>query len=204
MSPRPIIDAGPALNFLAINRERILTGVLGRISTPETVETEVLEKAKRDPRFRTVSGVWAKMRPGWIELLSDDQTPELAAVVQRLSQLPMAERKMTAKDLGETMVVAHAVVKAESGQKVIIIIDDQGGAALAMAEKRRLDRIRDQGKSVGSITLVNTVSILRKAAGGVHVPDRKTMREIYTKLRACDDGLLPIEQTSLLAPDLWL
>jgi hypothetical protein len=203
MSTRPIIDAGPALNFLAINRERILTGIVGKISTPETVESEVLERAKRDPRFRTVTGVWVKMRPRWIELLSDDETPELAAVVGRLSQLPMAERKMTAKDLGETMVVAHAVVKAEAGHKVIVIIDDQGGAAAAMSEKRRLDRIRAQGKPVGSITLVNTVSILRKAAGGVHVPDRKTMREVYTKLRACDDGLLPIEQTVLLAPDLW-
>ena len=50
---------------------------------------------------------------------------------------------------------------------------------------------------------MNTVSILSKAAGGVHVPDRKTMREVYTKLRTCDDGLLPIDQTSLLAPDLW-
>ena len=203
MSPRPIIDAGPALNFLAINRERILTGVAGRISTPETVESEVLEKARRDPRFRTVTGVWAKMRPSWIEVLSDDETPELAAVVGRLSQLPMAERKMMAKDLGETMVVAHAVVKAEAGQHVIVIIDDQGGAALAMSEKRRLDRIRVLGKPVGSLTLVNTVSILRKAAGGVHVPDRKTMREVYTKLRACDDGLLPLEQTSLLSADLW-
>lgn len=203
MSPRPIIDAGPALNFLAINRERILTGVVGRISTPETVESEVLEKARRDARFRAVAGVWAKMRPSWIELLSDDETPELAAVVGRLSQLPMAERKMMAKDLGETMVVAHAAVKAEAGQHVIVIIDDQGGATLAMSEKRRLDRIRALGKPVGSITLVNTVSILRKAAGGVHVPNRKTMREVYTKLRACDDGLLPIEQTSLLSADLW-
>jgi hypothetical protein len=99
--PRPIIDAGPALNFLAINRERVLTGVVGRINTPETVGSKVLEKATRDPRFRTVSGVWAKMRPEWIELLSDNETPEVASVVGRLSQLPMAERKMTAKDLGE-------------------------------------------------------------------------------------------------------
>lgn len=42
---------------------------------------EVLEKTKRDPRFRRVTGVWAKMRPDWIELLSDNETPELAAVV---------------------------------------------------------------------------------------------------------------------------
>ena len=56
-----------------LHRERLLTGVVGRISTPETVESEVLEKAKRDPRFRRVTGVWAKMRPDWIELLSDNE-----------------------------------------------------------------------------------------------------------------------------------
>jgi hypothetical protein len=29
MSQRPIIDAGPSLNFLSINKERLLIGVLG-------------------------------------------------------------------------------------------------------------------------------------------------------------------------------
>jgi len=46
MSSRPIIDAGPALNFLAINKERVLTSVVGRISTPESVENEVFEGAQ--------------------------------------------------------------------------------------------------------------------------------------------------------------
>ncbi|WP_428962332.1 hypothetical protein [Micromonospora fluostatini] len=29
---RPIIDAGPSLNFLSINKERLLIGVLGPLS----------------------------------------------------------------------------------------------------------------------------------------------------------------------------
>jgi hypothetical protein len=33
MSHRPIIDAGPGLNFLSINKERLLIGVLGPLST---------------------------------------------------------------------------------------------------------------------------------------------------------------------------
>jgi hypothetical protein len=66
----------------------------------------------------------------------DDVTPELATVVQRISGLPMAERMKHAKDLGEIMVIAHAVVAAESGQSVTVLIDDGPGAAIAMSEIR--------------------------------------------------------------------
>ncbi|MFE5702256.1 hypothetical protein [Rhodococcus koreensis] len=46
------------------------------------------------------------------------------------------------------------------------------------------------------------MSILGKV-GGVHVPDRTTMREVHARLRVCDAWLLPMEQASLLAPELW-
>ncbi|MGH3764139.1 MAG: hypothetical protein ACRDS0_14075 [Pseudonocardiaceae bacterium] len=45
MSHRPIIDAGPGLNFFSINKERILIGVLGQLSAPETVQNEVFRKS---------------------------------------------------------------------------------------------------------------------------------------------------------------
>lgn len=205
MSVRPIIDAGPALNFLAINKERVLIDAMGPISTPETVRDEVLRKSRsrKDPRFKAVETVWNKIPPRFLEVLSDDETPELDAVVHRISRLPLAERKSRADDLGETMVVAHAVVMAEVGHQVIVVIDDGGGAAIATTEKRRLDRLRSQGKAVGSITLVNTLTILGRAAGRQYLPDKASMQEIYTRLRGYDDGLLPINQTNLLDPNLW-
>ena len=101
------------------------------------------------------------------------------------------------------MVVAHAVVHAEAGHQVTVIIDDQGGAALATTEIRRLDRLRKMGKPVGGIALVNTVTILEKAAGGIYLPDKGSMREVYTKLRKNDDGLLPIDRTQLLSSTIW-
>lgn len=45
MSHRPIIDAGPGLNFLSIHKERLLIGVLGPLCTPETVQAEVFRGA---------------------------------------------------------------------------------------------------------------------------------------------------------------
>jgi hypothetical protein len=203
MSSRPIIDAGPALNFLAINKERLLLATTGPISTPETVRDEVLRKSRSDRRFHAAEAVWNRLSEKYLEILSDDATPDLIAAVSRISQLPFGERKHSAKDLGETMVVAHAAVKAEAGQSVIVIIDDWQGAQLAQAEKNRLNRLRARGQTVGNISVTNTVSILRKAAGTSHLPDRAAMRTIYERLRDCDDGLLPISQTNLLSQTLW-
>ncbi|MEU2005827.1 hypothetical protein ACH47B_31310 [Rhodococcus sp. NPDC019627] len=203
MSVRPIIDAGPALNFLAINKERLLIKTVGPISTPETVAEEVFRKSRSDSRFGAVEKVWAKIPPKFLQILSDDITPALNAAVIRISELPMAERKTKAKDLGEVMVVAHAVVAAETGHDVTVIIDDQAGARVATAEKQRLDRLREAGKPVGSIALVNTVTILQRAAGGEYLPDKGAMRAVYTRLRGCDDGLQPIERTPLLSAAMW-
>jgi hypothetical protein len=61
MSIRPIIDAGPGLNFLSVNKERLLIAVLGPLSAPETVRDEVLRKSRQDDRFRAAArcgGSW--------------------------------------------------------------------------------------------------------------------------------------------------
>jgi hypothetical protein len=203
MSRRPIIDAGPGLNFLSINKERLLIKVLGPLSAPETVQDEVLRKARQDGRFRTAATVWRKLTPKWVQILSDDQTPELAAVVHRITQQPMEERLKHPKDLGETMVIAHAVVVAESGETVTVLIDDGSGARIATSEINRLRRLRTSGHTVGSIRLVSTLTVLERAARGQHIPDKATMRGIYERLRGLDDGLPPIENTNLLSPAHW-
>jgi hypothetical protein len=84
MSVRPIIDAGPGLNFLSINKERLLIAILGQLSAPETVQGEVLRKSQQDDRFRAAATVWRKLTLRWIQILADDTTPELATVVQRV------------------------------------------------------------------------------------------------------------------------
>jgi len=203
MSRRPIIDAGPGLNFLSINKERLLIGTLGALSAPETVQEEVFRKSRQDERFRNAEAVWRKLTPRWMHVLPDDQTPELAAVVQRISGLPMIERLGRSKDLGETMVIAHAVVAAEAGETVTVLIDDGQGARIASLEINRLRRLRARGAPVGSIRLVNTLTVLERAAGGKHIPDKARMRTVYQQLRGLDDGLPPIERTQLLSTTRW-
>lgn len=203
MSHRPIIDAGPSLNFFSINKERLLIGVLGPLSTPETVQAEVLRKSRQDERFRAAATVWRKLTPRWIQILSDDVTPELATVVHRVTRQPMNERLKHPKDLGEIMVIAHAVVAAEAGGAVTVLIDDGAGAKLATSEIGRLQRLRSTGHAVGSIRLASTLTVLRRAIGTEHLPDKAAMRETYARLRSLDDGLPPIEKTSLMSPSVW-
>jgi hypothetical protein len=81
MSVRPIIDAGPGLNFLSINKERLLIAVLGPLSAPETVRDEVFRKSRQDDLFRAAATVWRKLTGRWIQILADDVTPELASSV---------------------------------------------------------------------------------------------------------------------------
>lgn len=204
MSHRPIMDAGPGLNFLSINKPRLLIGVLGPLSVPETVEQEILRKADQDARFSATSKVWKKLLPkGWVQVLPDTVTPELSVAVQRITQRPMHERVKHPKDLGEAMVIAHAVVAAQAGHHVTVLIDDGQGARTATAEAHRLDQIRSRDSSVGSISLVSTLTVLERAAGTEHIPGRADMRTIYGQLYELDDGLVPIENTRLLSPDLW-
>lgn len=202
MSRRPIIDAGPGLNFLSINKERLLIGTLGPLSAPEAVRDEVLRKSRQDQRFSAAATVWRKLPERLMQLLSDDHTPELAAAVHRISGLPMSDRQVHSKDLGEIMVIAHAVVAAEAGETVTVLIDDGQGARQATSEIRRLRRIRAGGRDVGSIRLVSTLKVLERAAGGQYIPDKSAMRDIYTRLRQLDDGLPPIDATNLVSPAL--
>jgi hypothetical protein len=57
---------------------------------------------------------------------------------------------------------------------------------------------------VGSIRLVNTLTILKRAAGGRHLASKADMRSLYQRLRGLDDGLPPIDRTDLLSPSTWV
>lgn len=203
MSQRPIMDAGPGINFFSINKERLLFGTLGALSVPEAVEAEILRKAGQEQRFAAAGRVWKKLPERLMEVLSDDVTDQLSAAVQRISGVPINQRMRSGKDLGETMVIAHAAVAAEAGNHIAILIDDGGGCAAAATEAQRLQRLQAAGKTVGSIRLIHTVTVLESAAGGEHLPDKNAMRDLYGQLRDLDDGLPPLETTNLMNLRCW-
>lgn len=203
MSGYTIIDAGPSINFFSINKERLLFSVLGALNAPEAVKKEVLRKAHQDKRFSAAGRVWRKLPSSLLQILSDDETKELSIAVERINGIPFTQRMHFSKDLGETMVIAHAAVAAEAGEDVVILIDDNDGIRRAAAEAKRLQRLRNMGKSVGSIRLIHTVTVLEAAAGGEYLPDRAAMRNIYLRLKELDDGLLPLEKANLMSLPCW-
>jgi hypothetical protein len=88
MTDRVIVDAGPALNFFSINKERVLLDAIGQIAAPETVADEVRRKARQHARFQVAEAVWAKLeKTTWLEILSDAVTPQLAAAVERITSV---------------------------------------------------------------------------------------------------------------------
>lgn len=203
MSHRPIIDAGPALNFLALSKERLLFKTLGALCVPEIVETEILEKAKKDARFAAAERVWRKIPQKLMTVLSDDFSKDLNYAVQRITRMPMEKRSTIRKNLGEIMVLAHASIAAEKGRPVIILMDDGDGRKLVKQEQRRLNRFQEQGKPVGDIKLISTLTVLERAANRQHIPDKNEMRQLYGRLRGLDDGLVPIEKTNLMQLECW-
>lgn len=203
MSHRPIIDAGPGLNFFSLNKERLLFSVLGPLCLPDVVRTEILGKVRHDRRFASAARVWSKLPPRLMEVLPDEATEDLASAVARITMTPFAERIRTPRDLGEVMVTAHAVVAAERGQNVLVLIDDQDGRKLVAAEQRRLDRLRANNSALGRIELIGTLTVLKKAAGGQYLPDRAAVRGLYERMRTLDDGLPPLETTELMQLSCW-
>lgn len=101
------------------------------------------------------------------------------------------------------MVIAHAVVAAEAGDNVTVLIDDQGGKNLAAFEANRLLRLRQAGYPVGRLSIITTMTVLKNAAGNEHIPNRAAMRNLYARLRALDDGLMPLNNTELMSLSCW-
>src|SRR5690625_92096 len=158
MTRRLILDAGPAINFFSVNQERLLISVVGHLcnpsgmlSAPETVEAEVFQRSRKDQRFRRAEGVWRKLKPRYMDILSDDVTPELSRAVSRIEGSPLSERRRNRRDLGETMAIAHATLLGEAGMQVVILLDEGEGREKAAQEAHRLTRLRTQYSNVGSI-----------------------------------------------------
>jgi len=87
MMVRPIMDAGPGLNFFSLNKERMLFQALGPLCLPETVHAEMIRKAPNDKRFASAQTVLGKLPTTLLEILSDDSMGPLRESVERLAYM---------------------------------------------------------------------------------------------------------------------
>ena len=184
-----IIDAGPTLTFVAAGYLDLLVDAVSRrgnhLMTPEAVVDEVARKAAQQKRFAGCETAFSRLLARrQLELLLDDiEDQELSQHVLDITGFGTAIRLGESKDLGETMVIAHALKQKAAGTEVRVFIDEWRGQKVA--EKH-------------GIKVVSTESILVGAIDLQLIPDRGQMRKVYERLRGFDDGLVHIDQTPLL------
>lgn len=172
-----ILDTGPALNFMASGHHQVLFDVLSLRQTtlqmPQTVGDEIARRSSRDPRFRKCPTVLADLRAReLIEVLVDSiDSTELNDAVQVVCGMPLDARIKTSKDLGEVLVMAHALVQRDAGTAPILLIDERPG--------------QDQATDLG-LRFTSTVGILVIAAETGIVSKQRTMKRIYSDIHACD------------------
>lgn len=189
-----IIDAGPTLTFAAAGYRDLLVNVVAqrgsRLLAPEAVVEEVSRKASQEQRFARCDAVLADLIVrGQLETLLDDIGDQaLSLAVQRVTGLGTAVRLGSSKDLGETMVIAHAIKLRSSETDVRVFIDEWRGQHAAQAH---------------GLKVVSTAAILAGAIDLQLIRDRGEMRRTYERLREFDDGLVHIEQTRLLDRDRY-
>lgn len=205
--PPFILDAGPALNFLSKGHENLLINAVGRqtIHAPASVETEVLRKSGRDGEFKGAHGRWKRMRPKWLNVLSDDADDEyLLQAAQVLINMPLDVRLEEGDDLGETMVVLHAYVRARQGTDVFVIIDDAGGKAFARKAIANLNAHKAAGRPVGRMQIVGTIDLIGRRLNSEDIPDTDTLKTIWADISPLDDGLPnDLDETGLLTSPEW-
>lgn len=183
MTGKPlIIDAGPALNFLAAGKADLLCDVIDRrdrrLLMPQTVRDEIHEivERPRGAKFAACPGrLAAFIEAERIEVLSDsvEDTP-LVNQVLRVAGIPMIRRVKEPKDLGETLVLAHALRLTAEGQSVVVLIDEREGS-----KKARMYGLK----------VITTVGVLLAAAEYGLVENRVEMKAVYESISQFDDGL---------------
>jgi hypothetical protein len=192
-----ILDAGPCITFCAASKQSLLMEILQQsrfdLFVPDTVDDEVHRKETNDAAFAGTSSNWKLLTEhDHVGILSSSPESEdgkaLATIVYHLSRMPLAERLQMSKDLGELMVIAHAKMRSDRGETVIVIIDEWRGQKFA--------------SQVG-LKVINTERILLMGIKTGHVTDKKHMRTLYEQLRTFDLGLVSIDKTKLLSADVW-
>lgn len=151
-----------------------------RLLVPREVATEMGDKSAEVKKFARAAPLFKGLvRDSMIEILESDAEADEALVraiklVSRLAPSELLTRRR--KDLGEKMVVAHAIKLRDEGCEVTLVIDDGGGQALA--------------KEHGFAT-IGTIRILALAAFNGLV-NRAEMKTIYERLRP-SDGTEPLD-----------
>lgn len=192
---RIIVDTGPCLNFLSLREGDLLHDVLcpdgSALLIPDVVADELRNKAGEDNRFAPAARVFDGMKRAgkFEELLSDLDNEALLAEVEKISPRPVSTlRTYRAKDVGEIVAIAHAVLLTRQGHDVELLLEDGNG--------------RQWAADAGFPSTITSRRVLALAArdGRRTLPE---MRELYARMRPLDNRFPRWDQSGLDNPKLY-
>ena len=177
---------GAGKHALLVN---ILTELRMEILIPAEVEREVLRK-----RLGQVQAQWPRLRASsrvriLHALTVTDSRSDVVATVARLRGMSAQLALSASRDLGEAIVVGHAKVLADAGHEVYVVIDDQGGQALASSEGLDVFTVEDllmaalQLGILAAERLRKTYEDLIPFGSGLPTWEASRMKQLYDEWR---------------------
>ena len=188
-----VIDAVCCVYFCAAGKYALLVSILTELGMeiliPAEVEREVLRK-----RLGQVQAQWPRLRASSRVRILDaltvtDSRSEVVATVARLRGMSAQLALSASRDLGEAIVVGHARVLADAGHEVYVVIDDQGGQALASSEGLDVLAVEDlliAGLQLGILAaerLRKTYEDLIPFGSGLPTWEASRMKQLYDEWR---------------------
>lgn len=193
-----VVDAVCCVYFCAAGKSSLLISILAglglEILVPAEVEREVLRK-----RIGQSDSHWPRMRASTRVRILDplDPTDSKSAVLANVARIRETSAQLAlsrSQDLGEAVVIGHAKVLADAGHHVCVVIDDQGGQALATMEGLSILAVEDlllAAVQLGFLAperLRKTYEDLVPFGSGLPTWDASTLKEQYKQWRRTQNG----------------
>lgn len=191
--PVSLVDAVCCVHFCAAGRSQLLLDLLTKLNMEILIPAEVDKEVLKNSKYPGLKSHWPKFKQApnvrvLPKLEADDEDqPEVVATVARIRGVGAARALKMPNDLGEVVVIAHAVHLRKHGRDVRVLIDDQGGQQLA--EDEGLDVVTIEvllmaGVDLGIITpaqLRKTYEQLIPYGGGLPSWDASEMKKLYAQ-----------------------
>ena len=189
-----ILDTGPIFKFLATDCVPELLCALGhnKIHVPAAVEFEVLHTPTRHTQFERAREVWPRFPERFREIIPDDPTDELRQCCRAVLSMEFEDMYADLKDRGEHMAILHGVLRARSGEQVILVCDEEAGTNVIKRQAKALIAAQQRGmySSGGSIQHADTIQLLRWAIErGCFNGNRQNFLTKYKAMAALDSSM---------------
>ncbi|NLE98642.1 MAG: hypothetical protein GX596_11750 [Propionibacterium sp.] len=204
-----ILDTGPIFKFLTTDCVPELLCALGhnKIHVPQAVELEVLHTPDRHRQFEHAREVWPRFPDRFRVIIPDAATEELRQCCRAVLGMEFEDMYAEPKDRGEHMAILHGVLRARSGEQVVLVCDETAGINVIKRQAKVLLAAQARGEHVpgGSIQHADTIQLLRWAIeGGGFNGSRRQFLTKYKAMAALDSSLpLTAKEAGLTKSPPW-